>query len=473
MELNLKDVKTIHVIAICGMGMGSLAGMLKSRDYVITGSDVDVYPPMSVQLQEMGIEVKEGYRPENLEPQPDLVIVGNAVSRNNAEVQAMLAKGLPYLSFPQALREFFLHGKHPVVITGTHGKTSTSALTAWLLESGGKPPGFMIGGILRNYDRSYQAGNGSYFVVEGDEYDSAFFDKRPKFLHYRPGTAILTSIEYDHADIYPNLEAVVEAFSQFVAGIPSEGLLLACGEDPLVKKVVHEAPCQVETYGLNGSDFCWGASRVTFDETGARFLLLRKSEEVGWFQSPLWGRHNLLNVLGAIGAAHHLGVRWEDIRIGLARFLGVKKRQEVRGEARGVIVLDDFAHHPSAVRETIAAVRFRFPGRRLWAVFEPRTNTSRRKIFQEAYAHSFDQADQVIVTDVNHPQKVPIQERFSSEQLVCDLRIRGKEVHHISGTQGIVDHLASSLKPSDVILFMSNGDFDGIHEKVLSRLREP
>ena len=454
------------------MGMGSLAGMLKSYGYVVTGSDVGVYPPMSIQLQKLGIEVKLGYCPENLDHSPDLVIVGNAVSRNNPEVRAMLAKGLPYLSFSQALGEFFLRGKHSVVTTGTHGKTTTSALMAWLLESGRQSPSFMIGGIVQNYGRSYQLNNGSCFVVEGDEYDSAFFDKRPKFLHYRPRTAILTSIEYDHADIYPNLEAIEEAFCRFVNQIPSEGLLLACREDPRVWEIAQKASCRVETYGLDSSNSYWKAGRVKFDERGVRFLLSQGDEQVGWFHSPLWGKHNLLNALGTIGAAFDLGVSWEDIRIGLTHFKGVKKRQEVRGQEGGIVILDDFAHHPTAVRETIAALKLSFPDRRLWAIFEPRTNTSRRKIFQNDYAHAFDLADQIIVADVDSPQKVPPQERFSPDQLVFDLCLRGKEAIHLSGTQRIIDYLGHVLKPLDVVLFMSNGDIDNIHERVLCRLRE-
>lgn len=451
--------------------MGALAGMLVSSGYRVSGSDDQIYPPMSTQLQDLGIELKLGYRPENLEPSPDLVIVGNAISRTHPEAQAMLARGLPYLSFPQALYEFYLADRHPLVVTGTHGKTTTSALTAWLSEAGGQDPSFMVGGILINYGRNYKLGSGPAFVVEGDEYDTAFFDKRPKFLHYAPRTAILTSVEYDHADIYPNLEAVVEAFRQFVALIPSEGLLLACGDDPLVRQLAGQARCRIEAYGLDPAHF-WSARDVWYDESGTHFLLCREGQGVGRFHSPLWGAHNLRNTLAAIGVALSQGVAPEEISRGLEGFHGVRKRQEIRGEVAGILVLDDFAHHPTAVFETLRAVRGRFPGRRLWAVFEPRTNTSRRKVFQEAYARAFDPADRVIVAPVNTPQKVPPEERFSPEQLARDLRAQGKEALHLPDIEQILDYLGQELRRGDVVLAMSNGDFDDLHARLLSRLRE-
>ncbi|MBI2876251.1 MAG: UDP-N-acetylmuramate--L-alanine ligase [Candidatus Tectomicrobia bacterium] len=458
-------------MAICGTGMGALAGMLASSGYRVSGSDDQIYPPMSTQLQSLGIELKLGYRPENLEPCPDLVIVGNAISRSHPEAQAMLAQGLPHLSFPQALYQFYLVDRHPIVITGTHGKTTTSALTAWLLEAGEKDPGFMVGGILVNYGHNYKVGSGPTFVVEGDEYDSAFFDKGPKFLHYAPQTAILTSVEYDHADIYPSLEAVVEAFRQFVALLPEAGLLLACGDDPIVRQLTREARCRVQTYGLDPSHF-WSAREIRFDEMGTHFLLCREGEAVGWLHSPLWGAHNLRNTLAAIGTVLSQQVDLKAVCGGLERFRGVRKRQEIKGEVGSILVLDDFAHHPTAVRETLRAARGRFPGRRLWAAFEPRTNTSRRKVFQEAYAQAFDTADRVVVAPVNNPQKVPPEERFSPEQLAEDLRGRGKEAHYFPEIQAMIDYLSQELCSGDVVLAMSNGDFEGFHGRLLARLRE-
>lgn len=472
--MDLSGIKYIHLIAVCGMGMGSLAGLLKSSGYLVSGSDEQFYPPMNLQLQELGIDLKLGYKPENLHPNPDLVIVGNAVSKGNPEVEETLARGLPYMSLPQALAEFYLKGKHPIVIAGTHGKTTTSALISWLLEVGGMEPGFMIGGIVKNYDRSYKVGQGKYFVVEGDEYDSAFFDKRPKFFHYQASIAIITGIEFDHADIYQDLAEIKRAFAQFILSLPEQGRMLACGDDNNLRGLIEQelagkVRCKIESYGLDAKDG-WQARDIRFDQSGGHFVILRNGEPVCELHSPLWGRHNIQNIVAAIGVAHGVGVAWDKIEEGLKTFKGVKRRQEIVAETNGVIIVDDFAHHPTAVRETIRAINARFPNRRLWAVFEPRTNTSRRNIFQEAYRQAFDGAKKIIIADVYRPDKIKDEERFLPEKLAEDLRNKGKEALHISGISNILATLCQHLIPGDVVLIMSNGSFDHLPYKLAAEL---
>ncbi|MFH0788527.1 MAG: Mur ligase family protein, partial [Pseudomonadota bacterium] len=346
-----EKIHHIHLMGICGTGMGSLAGMLKEQGYHITGSDQMVYPPMSTFLAKLGIEVTPGYGPENLSPRPDLVIVGNVITQVNPEAQELVRLNLPFLSLPQALARIFLKNKIPLVITGTHGKTTTASLLASILDQAGLSPGFMIGGILKGYERNYQIGSGPYFVIEGDEYDTAFFDKGPKFLHYRPRYAVLTSIEFDHADIYPDLRAIQEAFSRFLAIIPQDGLLAALGADSRIQDILPKASCPVETYGLE-SCWDWHLEELTPSEQGSRFKVFRRSDYVYTFDSPLAGRHNALNFLSLLPLLIHLGLRPEAVAQGLAGFQGVHRRQEIRGVRSGVTVIDDFAHHPTAVRET-------------------------------------------------------------------------------------------------------------------------
>lgn len=468
--MDLSGIKSIHLIAVCGMGMGSLAGLLKSSGYMVSGSDEQFYPPMSLQLQELGIDLKVGYKPENLHHSPDLVVVGNAVSIGNPEVEEMLAKGLPYMSLPQALVEFYMKGKHSIVIAGTHGKTTTSALVTWLLEVGGMEPGFMVGGVLNNYGKSYKVGQGEYFVAEGDEYDSAFFDKRPKFLHYRPDTAIITGIEFDHADIYQNLATIKKAFGQFILSLPQQGRMLACWDDDNLRDLIEQELAGKVRYPLEGygleTKADWQAKDIRFDQKGSYFVLLNNGEPVRKLYSPVWGRYNIQNIVGAIGVVHGLGISWDQIEEGLKTFKGVKRRQEIVAETKGIIIVDDFAHHPTAVRETILAIKARFPNHRLWAVFEPRTNTSRRNIFQQDYKQAFDDAKKIIIADVYRPDKIKAEERFSPEKLVEDLRNKGKEALHISGTSNILAYLSHHLIPGDVVLIMSNGSFDHLPYKL-------
>ncbi len=464
-----EEVKRIHLIAICGTGMGALAGMLREAGFEVPGSDHHVYPPMSTFLAERGIRIAEGFRPENLSHKPDLVVVGNAVSRDNPEVTAMLDRALPYCSLPQALNRFFIHGKGALVVTGTHGKTTTSALLAWVLAIAGLDPGFMVGGILKNFDRNYNVGTGPYFVVEGDEYDTAFFDKGPKFLHYTPSRAILTSVEFDHADIYPSLSHVKKAFFDFVTAMPQEALLVGYDGDPIVRELISQAPCWTALYGF-GKESPWRLEEVHFNPPWTHFQVTKREKPFGTFQMPLMGRHNLLNALAVIAAADDLSLSADVISRALETFEGIKRRQEVRGIKRGIVVIDDFAHHPTEVRETLAAARSFYPNKRLVAVFEPRTNSSRRKVFQDRYPHSFDMADLVCIRKAPMLEKIPVEERFSSRQLARDLAARGKEAYYFADTDAIIDHLAAIARADDVVLIMSNGGFDNIHARLLERL---
>jgi UDP-N-acetylmuramate: L-alanyl-gamma-D-glutamyl-meso-diaminopimelate ligase len=464
-----ENIHHIHLMGICGTAMGSLAGMLKEQGYHITGSDQAVYPPMSTFLAGLGIEVAPGYGPENLKPHPDLVIVGNVITEINAEAQELIGLNLPFLSLPQALAEFFLQDKVSLVITGTHGKTTTSSLLASILDQAGLAPSFMIGGILKGYERNYQLGRGPYFVIEGDEYDTAFFDKGPKFLHYRPRMAVLTSIEFDHADIYPDIKAIQQAFSRFLAILPTEGLLVAQGADPRIQEIIHQAPCTVDTYGME-RHWDWQLDELASLETGSRFNVYRRGTFWYRFDSPLVGRHNALNFLSLIPILVHVGLEPEEIAQGLAGFQGIHRRQEVRGVRAGVTVIDDFAHHPTAVRETIQAVRSQFQDRRLIAVFEPRTNTSRRHFFQKDYVSSFDGADLILIREAPNLDKIPEGERFSSHRLAEALVASGKQARFFPGTDEILEFLSHLIQGGDIILIMSNGGFDRIHERLLEML---
>ncbi|MCK4728883.1 MAG: UDP-N-acetylmuramate:L-alanyl-gamma-D-glutamyl-meso-diaminopimelate ligase [Desulfobacterales bacterium] len=464
-----EEVKSIHLIAICGTGMGALAGMLKEAGFEVTGSDHHVYPPMSVFLSQLGIEIFEGFRPEHFAHRPDLVVVGNAVSKDNPEVAAMFELAIPYCSLPQAQNRFFMTGKGALVVTGTHGKTTTSALLAWVLAIAGLNPGFMVGGILKNFGRNYNIGGGAHFVVEGDEYDTAFFDKGPKFLHYTPSRAILTSIEFDHADIYRDLAHVKNSFSDFIAAMPQEAMLAGYDGDPVVRELLTQAPCWTALYGL-GERSPWRLENMHSDSPWTHFEVTRRGKHFGTFKTHLIGRHNVLNALAAIAVADDIGVPADLISRALETFEGVKRRQEVRGIKNDIIVMDDFAHHPTEVKETVAAVSSFYSDKRIVAVFEPRTNSSRRKVFQDKYPDSFDMADLVCIREPPLLDKIPVEERFSSEQLTQDLQGRGKEAHYFADTEAIIDYLVGVAQPEDVILIMSNGGFDNIHEKLLERL---
>jgi UDP-N-acetylmuramate: L-alanyl-gamma-D-glutamyl-meso-diaminopimelate ligase len=464
----------MHLIAACGTGMGSLAGMLKARGYHVTGSDQHVYPPMSTQLQAWGIPLYNGFSAAHLTPPPDLVIVGNAVSRDNPEAMATGQAGIPVMSLPQALAHFFIQERHAVVVTGTHGKSTTTALIAWLLQHAGYEPGFFVGAVMRNIDGTFGLGQGAHFVVEGDEYDSAYFDKGPKFLHYRPRTAVLTSVEFDHADIYRDLDHVRSAFARFIPLVPADGCLVACHDAPHVRELLTTVPsaAPIQTYGLeSGAD--WQAVAWHADTTGTHLTVHHHGQPFGSFTSPLFGPHNVQNVLAAVIVTHRLGLSPTQIADGLATYEHIKRRCEVRGVARGITVLDDFAHHPTAVRVTLEGVRQAYPGARLWAVFEPRSATSRRAVFQHEYAQAFRVADRVLIADVyRHREQLPAEARFSPQTLVEALRTQGVEAWFYPTTEEIMHHLCRNTQATDVILIMSNGGFDNIHQRLLEALEQ-
>jgi len=464
-----KAVKTIHLIAVCGTAMGALACMLKDQGFAITGSDTKIYPPMSRFLAEKGIVVKSGFDASHLSHRPDLVVIGNAVSRDNAEVQATGQMGLAYCSMPQAVNCFAAAGKRQLLVAGTHGKTTTSSLLAWILFCAKRDPSFIIGGIVSNFNSNYRTGDGDCIVLEADEYDTAFFDKGPKFLHYRPHAAVLTSVEFDHADIYRDLDHVRDAFGKFVTAMEPRSLLVHADDDSNVSDIIGSARCTCRSYGML-PDSGWRLEDISIDPPATRFRAIRDDQEFGMFKTRMIGRHNLKNILAAIAVADHLDVPPEVIAEALERFAGVKRRQEVRGEKRGVIVIDDFAHHPTAVRETLCAVREHFSGNRLIAVFEPRTHSSMRKVFQREYVSVFDPADRVCIRRPSLLGKIPRGERLSSRRLVEDLKKRGKDAVHFEDTESIIEDLTASSTRGDVILIMSNGGFDNIHERLLASL---
>lgn len=462
-------VCSVHLIAVCGTGMGSLAAALKEKGYFVTGSDAGAYPPMSAFLAERGIRVCEGFSGDNLAHGPDLVIVGNAVKKDNPEVARMVEMGLAYCSMPQAVNHFLAAGRRAVVVCGTHGKTTTASMVAWLLYSAGLDPSFLIGGILKNFGSSFRAGAGPYMVIEGDEYDTAFFDKGAKLLHYIPDLAVWTGAEFDHADIFRDLEHVRSVFDAYFSRIPPESTLIAYGADSGAGRLLANRRCRVETYGA-GEGHLW---RLAAEEQQAgqnRFSVYREGRLFGDFQMEPPGLHNRLNALSAVAAAANLGLSAGRIAAGLETFAGVKRRQEVRGVKRGVTIIDDFAHHPTAVRETIAAVRSAYPESRLIAVFEPRTNTSMRKVFQDVYPAAFDGADIVCVRKPPLLHKIPEDQRFSSRRLAADLRARDVDACCFDDTDGIVAFVTAVAGPGDVVLVMSNGGFDNIHERLLAAL---
>ena len=459
----------IHLTAICGVGMASLAGLLQARGYRITGSDQNVYPPMSTYLADIGIHVLAGFRAEHLVPRPDLVVIGNAVSRGNPEAEAVLAQGIDYISFPQALGRFLIGARSSLVVAGTHGKTTTSALAAWVLTSAGVDPGFFVGGVPVNFGSGWNAGGGEHVVLEGDEYDTAFFDKGPKFLHYRPKNVILTSVEFDHADIYRDLDHAKSAFAKLIEIIPSDGSLVVCSDYPEALAVSRAIKAPAVSYGESGD---WIAKNVRFDRGRSFFEPTFKGDSEGEVEAGVIGRHNVKNALAVYAMGRTLGISRDRLLDGFATFKGVKRRQEVRGERRGVLVIDDFAHHPTAVRETIDAVRGAYAGRRLWAIFEPRSNTSKRNIFAKEFAAALALADQAIVAGVYQPEKVAEGERLSVESLVGEInRIGGAgRALTLADAGAIAEYVARHSRAGDVLLVMSNGGFDGVHDKILQAL---
>ena len=462
-------VETIHLTAVCGTGMGALAGMLKDLGYRVTGSDQGVYPPMSDFLAGKDIPVTEGFSGENLASRPDLVVVGNAVTRNNPEAEALADMGLAYCSMPQAVNHFVVRDKQVLMAVGTHGKTTTASILAWMLYHAGLDPSFFIGGIVRDFKSNYRLGGGPYMVIEGDEYDTAFFDKGPKFLHYDPKVAILTSVEFDHADIFRDLAHIKQAFDALIDRMAPTSTLIPYDGDANVAALIQERRCRIVPYG-HRSDSPWQLGRTETAPPWTRFEVIREGRPYGAFRTHLMGRHNLGNILACMAAAHSIGIGPAAMAAALETFQGPRRRQEVRGVKRGVTVIDDFAHHPTAVRETLRAVRSFYPEGRLVAVFEPRTNTSMRRVFQEVYPCVFAGADQVLIRKPSRLDKIPPDERFSSETLVEDLKRRGIDARHFDDTDAIIGFLAETARSGDTILIMSNGGFDNIHARLLTAL---
>ena len=459
----------IHLSAICGTAMASLAGLLREQGHEVTGSDQDVYPPMSTQLEALGIPIRSPWAEANVPEDADLVVIGNALSRGNPEVEAVLDRRQRFTSLPALLAEEFLRPRASLVVAGTHGKTTTTSLLAFLLHRVGLDPSFLIGGVPVDFGRSYRLASGRHFVIEGDEYDCAFFDKRPKFVHYLPNVAIIGNVEFDHADIYPDLAAVQLALVRLMNVVPRGGLLVAGTESPALVEILPKARCRVETFGLHeGAD--WRATDVRTGPDGSRFRLLRRGRDEGEFTLSMGGEHNVRNALAALAAAAEAGVEPGALREALSAFRGVKRRLEIRGEAGGVTVYDDFAHHPTAVAATLAALRALGGSGRLVAVFEPRSFTAKTRAFQEGFARAFAGADRVIVSAAHLPGKVPEEKRLSEEGLVAGIVRLGTEASFIPTVDAIVEALVAEVRPGDRVAILSNGGFGGIHDKLLRAL---
>ncbi len=461
-------MKRIHLIGVCGTAMATLAAMLKSRGHDVRGSDQNVYPPMSDFLREQEITALQGYSPDHIGPDVDLVVVGNAISRGNPELEAVLDRKIRYCSLPEAVRDHFLWGARSIVITGTHGKTTTTSLAGWLLAHGGADPSVFIGGISENFESSYRIGGGREFVIEGDEYDSAFFDKTAKFLKYLPDIAVVNNIEFDHADIYADLDAIRLAFRRFVNLIPKRGLLLLGADNADALALRPRALCRVETFGLSdGAD--WQAFDLRVSEVATSFGVRRAGQAVGTFEIPLLGAYNVRNALAAIAIGAAVGLNVDTMAAGLKSFKGVRRRMEHRGTVAGVSVYDDFAHHPTAIAETLAGVRSAYPKRRIWAIFEPRSATACRRVFHSEFVGALGAADKVILPANTRPN-VPEDQRLSTEQIVADLQAGGVDARFIPATDDIVRAVAKDARAGDLVIVMSNGGFDNIHQKLLAAL---
>ena len=459
----------VHLIGIGGTGMTALAGLLHDSGCRVTGSDRQLYPPTSDVLESLGLTVHTGFDVRHLDPAPDLVVIGNAIRRGNPEAEEVLDRRLRYTSMPRLIAERFLEGRHSIVVAGTHGKTTTTAMLAWVLHHAGKDPGFLIGGLPRNFERPYRCG-GEAFVIEGDEYDTAFFDKGPKFMHYRPDTAVVNAVEFDHADIYRDLDQVKQVFSRFTNIVPRRGLLVRNEDSPVTREVTEGALSRVEGYGLGAG--LWRAEAIEEALQGTSFRVLREGSPFLEARLCLGGEHNVQNALAVVAAGHEQGLSAGEITAGLNSFRGVARRLELRGEAGGVTVLDDFAHHPTAVAQTLAAVRRRFPDRRLLAVLEPRSWSLRRNVFQERLVSSFDDADEVVIAGVYRADDVPAGERLDVESLARRIAERGRPARHIPRVEEIAEAVLRSARPGGVIVVMSNGGFGGLHERLLASLEQ-
>jgi len=455
--------RSIHFIGICGTAMASVAAALKERGYTITGSDQGIYPPMSTFLEERDIEASP-YSESNLTHKPDLVVIGNAISRGNLEAELTLEQKLPYCSLPELLKHHFLRGKRSLVISGTHGKTTTASLLAWILEHNGLNPSFLIGGIPNNLGQGARFTESDWFVLEGDEYDTAFFDKRSKFVHYLPEAVVINNLEFDHADIFSSLNEIQTAFQRLINIIPRNGLLLANGDESNLKPLININHCPVRRFGL--SNACEEqADNLLYDENGSRFRI-GKSE----FRIPMIGELNVRNALAALLMARYTGLSDSQIQAGFDSFKGIRRRMEIRGEVKGITVIDDFAHHPTAIRETLKALDRRFPNRRIWAIFEPRSNTTRRNHFQRELAAALSLAKYVIVAEVARLDQVPPGERLNPEQLMEDIRSKGAEAYYLPTANDIISHIIPETQYGDILCVLSNGGFDNIHQKLIDEL---
>jgi len=464
-------MKHIHLVGICGTAMASLAGMLKERGFRVTGSDAAAYPPMSDFLESLGIRVSQPFALENLSPRPDLVVIGNAISRGNLELEHVLDQRLPFCSLPQLLHDEFLQGKEVLVVAGTHGKTTTTSMLAWIFEVAGTQPSFLIGGIAENFGRSFQLGDGKYFILEGDEYDTAFFDKGPKFLHYFPDAAVLTSVEFDHADIYEDLDAVETAFKRLVNLVPRRGKIIAFDSGNSIETCIARAFCPVERYGRSDRA-TWRVADLQLRTDRTSWSVVRDGERWAEFEFSLAGEYNVWNATAAAGMAAAYGIRPEVIGEALRTFKSVKRRLEVKAEVNGITVIDDFAHHPTAIAVTLNALRSRFPGRRLWAILEPRSNTLRRNVFQNDLASSLAIADEVVIANVFKSESIPEAERLDIAAVAANIGKLGRRARVIADVDSIVRLTAPEMRPGDVIGILSNGGFGGIYEKLPERLQE-
>ena len=454
--------------------MASLAGMLQERGFRVTGSDAAAYPPMSTFLESLGIPVAQPFAEANLNPRPDLVVVGNALSRGNVELERLLDDRIPFCSLPQILHDEFLVGKDVLVVAGTHGKTTTTAMLAWIFETAGLQPSFLVGGIAENFGRSFGLGEGKHFILEGDEYDTAFFDKGPKFLHYFPDSVILTSVEFDHADIYKDLDAVETAFKRLVNLVPRRGRIV--GFDPggisgdNIDRCLKKAFCPVERYG-DSDRADWRIANIKLSEERTSWSVVRAGKAWADFEFPLGGEYNVWNATAAAALAANYEISKDVIAQALATFRSVKRRLELKAQVNGITIIDDFAHHPTAIEQTIRALRARYPQSRLWVVLEPRSNTMRRNVLQDALARSLALADQVVIAAIFKSEAIPEPERLDLKRVVAEIQKRGKQARIFADADAIVNAIAPELRERDVVAILSNGGFGGIYEKLPQRLR--
>ncbi|HWH69476.1 MAG TPA: UDP-N-acetylmuramate:L-alanyl-gamma-D-glutamyl-meso-diaminopimelate ligase [Candidatus Sulfotelmatobacter sp.] len=458
------QIRSVHFVGICGTAMASAAAALQEKGIKVTGSDQNVYPPMSTFLAERKIEVISGYAEQNLAHKPDLVVIGNAISRGNPEAEYVLDHKLSYCSLPELLKHFFIRGKRSLVVSGTHGKTTTTSLLTWVFEHNGLHPSYLIGGIPTNLGQGARFTDSEWFIIEGDEYDTAFFDKRSKFVHYLPEVAIVNNVEFDHADIFADLEAVKTSFKHFIRLIPRNGLLLGNGDDQTLGSLLNVTHCPVKRFGLGESNAVQ-AFNIRYGPTATEFEIPSFK-----FHINLVGELNVRNALAVVACAKHCGLKNHQIQSAFDTFKGIKRRMEVRGIVGGITVVDDFGHHPTAIRETLRALRIKYPNQKLWAIFEPRTNTTRRNVFQTELADSFADADAVVVAQIARLELLTPEERLNPEQLMQELKAAGKNAAYLPDADSIVTHVAKNAQGGEVVVVFSNGGFGGIHGKLLERL---